>query len=119
MTLAQGRYWKATKVRDGSALALEVLRDGLAGDLEALRGLIVEVPLDHWNQVVKLARPDRKLLGGRLLDFANDADQLSAAIASDRVCGELQRVILEATTSLIEEGGVVVVPQGADSSAGE
>ena len=110
MTLAQGRYWRVTKSRDGSALLLEVLREGLSGELEALRGLCVEV---------KLARPDRKLLGGRLLDFANDAEQLSSAIASDRVCGELQRVILEATTTLIEEGLAVVIPEGSDSARGE
>ena len=119
MTLAQGRYWRVTKSRDGSALLLEVLREGLSGELEALRGLCVEVPLERWNAVVKLARPDRKLLGGRLLDFANDAEQLSSAIASDRVCGELQRVILEATTTLIEEGLAVVIPEGSDSARGE
>jgi hypothetical protein len=113
MLLAQGRLWRATLARD-DAVALGVLRDHLPAELQELRDLRIEVPLERWNLVVRNAMSDRKLLGGILLDFANAKDAVATAVASDRSFAELQRVVLEATTQLLEQGRLVLsVPGGA------
>ena len=72
--------------------------------------------LEKWNRVVKHARSDRKLLGGIVLDFTKQKDQLSAAMGSDRLYVELQRVVLDATASLVESGSLklVAVDVGAE-----
>ena len=76
----------------------------------------IEVPLESWNRVVKHTRTDRKLLGGIILDFTKQKDQLSAAIGSDRLYVELQRVVIDATVSLVETGALslTAVDVGAD-----
>jgi hypothetical protein len=51
---------------------------------------------------------DRKLLGGLLLDFANNKERVSAAVGNDRLLAELRRVLLEATIVLVEEEAVVI-----------
>ena len=113
MLLAQGRLWRATLARD-DGVALGVLRDHLPAELQELRDLRIEVPLERWNLVVRNAMSDRKLLGGILLDFANAKDAVATAVASDRSFAELQRVVLEATTQLLEQGRLVLsVPGGA------
>ncbi len=113
MLLAQGRLWRATLARD-DAVALGVIRDHLPPDLQELRDLRVEVPLERWNLVVRKAFSDRKLLGGILLDFANAKDAVAAAVASDRSFAELQRVVLEATTQLVEQGRLVLAVPGRE-----
>ena len=115
MLLAQGRFWRATLARDDT-VALGVLRDHLPGELQELRDLRIEVPLERWNLVVRNVCSDRKLLGGVLLDFANAKEAVAAAVASDRSFAELQRVVLEATTQLLEQGRLVLcVPESDDA----
>ncbi|MBW2274003.1 MAG: hypothetical protein JRG96_12080 [Deltaproteobacteria bacterium] len=98
------------------SVVVSMLRDDLPEDLRDLREFRIEVPLDRWNRVVKHARTDRKLLGGVLLDFTKQEDLLSAAVGTDRLFGELQRVVLDATASLVENGALslTAVDVGAD-----
>ncbi len=116
MLLARGRFWQVTLTKAGDAIALSLLRDFLPDDLRELRELKIEVPLESWNRVVRHVRTDRKLLGGIVLDFTKQKDQLSASLGSDRLYGELQRVVLEATTSLVEQGALTLtaVDVGSD-----
>ena len=103
MLLAQGRYWRIAARKGSEAVTLTLLKDGLPDDLQELRDLKIEVPLARWNGVLKHARNDRKLLGGVLLDFARNKDHLAGALSDDGLYGELQRTVLEATGSLVEE----------------
>jgi hypothetical protein len=116
MLLAQGRWWRASLGKGGDQVVLGFLRDGLPEDLRDLKDLKISIPLDKWNRVVKQVRVDRKLLGGILLDFAQHKDHVSIAVASDRLFGELQRVVLDATASLVESGALTlaVLDVGAD-----
>ena len=116
MLLAQGRYWHATRAKGADEVELALLRDSLPDEQRELRELKVTVPLDRWNRVVKQVMADRKLLGGVLLDFAAPQDQLSAALGNDRLFGELQRVVVEGTISLVESGALslAVVDVGAE-----
>ena len=93
-------------------MALELRRSGLPEDLQELRDLRIEVPLEKWNVVVKHIYSDRKLLGGLLLDFARHKDRVSAAVSSDRLLAELRRVVLESTAVAVEEGALALVPPG-------
>ena len=104
MLLAQGRFWEVRTVREGVSIAL--LREAQS---EALPGLEFEVPLDRWNRVVKYVLSDRKLIGGILLDFARHKDHVATAIGQDRLFFELQRVVLEATASLVENSRLALV----------
>ncbi len=101
MTLTQGRYWRASLAR--GFVVIEVLRSSLPDELISLRELRFEVPLRAWNRVVKHVHSDRKLLGGLLLDFANSKDRVSAAIGSDRLLTEFQRIVLDSTATLLVE----------------
>lgn len=112
MLLAQGRYWRAGYSRSAGSIALELRRTALPEELYELRDLRVEVPLDKWNRVVKLVHSDRKLLGGLLLDFARHKDRVGAAVGSDRLLVELRRVLLDATATAVEEGLLVLTPDG-------
>lgn len=111
MLLAQGRFWEVRMLRDAVSVAL--LREAAS---EALPGLEVVVPLERWNRVAKHARTDRKLMGGILLDFAKHKEHVATAVAQDRLFYELQRVVLDATASLVESGrlALVVVDVGLD-----
>ena len=115
--LAQGRFWRATLSKNEDAIGIAVIRELLSEDLRELREFRFEVPLDKWNRVVKHVRSDRKLLGGILLDFAKDKDLVSMAVGNDRLFGELQQIVLDSTTSLIETGGLSlrIVEVGGDS----
>ena len=108
MTLTQGRYWRASLVR--SIVVIEVLRSSLPDELASLRDLRFEVPLRAWNRLVKHVHSDRKLLGGLLLDFANNKDRVSAAIGSDRLLTEFQRIILDSTATLVGEEILALSP---------
>lgn len=108
--LAQGRYWKAALARSADAVVVSTLKQV---PNESLRGLELSVPLARWCELVKLLRGDRKLVGGLLLRSVRDEDagrQLTEAIASDRLFGELQRVLVDATLALAEEGRIVLTP---------
>ena len=107
--LAQGKYWRATLSRDGDSVVLSVLKESLPEELRNLRELRIEVPKAKWNRVLKHVRSDRKLLGGILLDFARHKDLVSTAVGSDRLYGELQRVVVDATTALVEQGALALV----------
>jgi hypothetical protein len=104
MVLAQSRYWRASLSKGAGSIAVEILRDSLPEDMRELREFRIEVPLSKWNRVVKHVQTDRKLFGGVLLDFAKHKDQVSAAVASDRLFYELQRVVFESTVTLVESG---------------
>ena len=106
--LAQGRYWRASLAR--AAIGLELRRASLPDELQELRDLQIDVPLEKWNLVVKRIHADRKLLGGLLLDFARHKDRVGAAVSSDRLLAELRRVVLDATSVLVEEGALSLVP---------
>lgn len=108
MRLAEGRYWRANLAR--GAVALEVRRGSLPEELSELGDFQVAVPLEKWNLVVKRISGDRKLLGGLLLDFAKHKDRVGTAVGSDRLLSELRRVVLDATSVLIEEGTLALVP---------
>jgi hypothetical protein len=58
---------------------------------------------------VKHVHSDRKLLGGLLLDFANNKERVGAAVGNDRLLAELRRILLESTIVLVEEEAVVIV----------
>lgn len=109
MFLARGRFWQISRPKGTDDIVLSLQRDCLSEDLQELRELKIEVPLESWNRVVKHARSDRKLLGGIVLDFTKQKDQLSAALGSDRLYVELQRVVLDATASLVENGSLRLV----------
>ncbi len=103
MLLAQGRYWQSTLPKGSETVTFEVLKSALPEELHELREFRIEVPLAKWNLVVKRLHSDRKLLGGLLLDFAKHKDRVSAAVGSDRLLVEFQRVVLDATVALVEE----------------
>lgn len=116
MLLARGRFWNARLTKAGEQVAFTIHKELLPEHLQELSALKIELPLENWNRVVKHARTDRKLLGGIMLDYTKQKDQLSAAMGSDRLYGELQRVVIDATSSLVEAGTLTltVVDVGAD-----
>ncbi len=116
MLLARGRFWNVALSKTEDIVVLSLLRDYLPEDLRELRELKIEVPLGSWNRVLKQARTDRKLLGGIMLDFTKQKDQLSVAVGSDRLFSELQCLVLDATASLVELAALTltVVEVGAD-----
>ena len=109
--MARGRSWEVRLARQAVVLSL-----AKEAQTEVLPGLVIEIPLAKWNRVVKHIRSDRKLIGGILLDFAKHKEHVSTAVAQDRLFFELQRVILDATTSLVEKGhlSLSVVDVGLD-----
>jgi hypothetical protein len=115
MVLAQGRFWRATLGKGNAAVILSVLRESLAPELEEVRDLKIEVPLEDWHRLVRKVRSDRKLFGGILLDFAKNKDHLSLAVGSDRLYQALQRVVHDATVALVEEGVLTLVPVAAEA----
>ena len=110
MLLAQGRNWRAVLARGPGAVVIDLRKAALADEIHELRDLKLEVPLDRWNPVVKRVHADRKLLGGLLLDYANHKERVSAMVSNDRLLGELRRLILDATASLVEEEALMLVP---------
>jgi hypothetical protein len=111
MMLAQTKSWHASSQRDSTVVELGLLRDGLAEEHRELRDFQLEIPFEKWNFVVKYVRCDRKLLGGVVLEFANEKDQLAVILGNDRLYGELQRAVIDASVALIENG-ILVVSEG-------
>lgn len=111
MLLARARFWEVRLAKDAVVLSLSK-----EAQTEVLPGLVIDIPLDKWNRVIKHVRSDRKLIGGILLDFAKHKEHVSTAVAQDRLFFELQRVVLDATTSLVERGhlSLGVVDVGVD-----
>ena len=116
MLLAQSKIWRAKWAKSTDTVRLETAKGALAGDNPELRELKIEVPLAKWSLVVKNVQSDRKLLGGVLLDFAKHKERVSAAVGNDRLYLELQRVILDATLSLIEAGVLTLTVKDDASS---
>lgn len=116
MLVAQGLFWKVALSKGTETVVLSLTRESLPDTLKEVRDFRVEIPLDRWHRMLRHVRTDRKLAGGILLDFARPKDQISAVVSNDRVFGELQRVVLEATASLVERGCLTlsVVESGAD-----
>ena len=85
-----------------------------AFDFLELDPLQIEIPLAKWNRIAKNVHSDRKLVGGLLLDFAKNKDRVGAAVSSDRLLAEYQRVVLDATAALIE-AGVLVLERAAET----
>jgi hypothetical protein len=110
MVLALGRIWRAEWVKGSEMIRLEIAKSALGESDLDLREFKVEVPLAKWSLVVKNVQSDRKLLGGVLLDFAKHKERVSTAIGNDRRYLELQRVILDATVSLVEAGLLTLMP---------
>lgn len=110
MLLAQGRFWRADLKKGGDAVILAPLKETLPADLEELRDLRFEVPLREWHRLVRGLRADRKLLGGILLDFAKPKDHVAGAVAHDRLFHALQRLVADATQTLVEEDVLTLVP---------
>jgi hypothetical protein len=48
------------------------------------------------------------LFGGVVLEFTNQEDQLSAVLGYDRLFGDLQSVIQDATSMLVEIGALAL-----------
>ena len=112
MLLGQGRFWQASMAKGTDVVVFETVKAGLPEDLYDLREFRIEIPLAKWNLVVKHVRSDRKLLGGMLLDFAKHKDRVSTAVASDRLFVEFQRVVADATITLVESGVLLLaVPE--------
>jgi hypothetical protein len=102
--LGQARIWRATLTKNLDGVVLETVKAPLAEDNPDLKELKIEIPLGKWGLVVKHVQSDRKLLGGVLLEFAKHKERVSAAVGNDRLYSELQRVILDATVTLVEVG---------------
>jgi len=107
--LAQGRFWRASLNKGAGNINVEIFKASLPEDLYVLKDMKIEVPIAKWNLVVKHVHSDRKLLGGLLLDFANNKERVSVAVGNDRLLAEFRRVVLDATIVLIEEEVVVIV----------
>ena len=107
--IAQGRFWRASLNKGAGNVAIEIFKASLTEDLYALKDMKIEVPLGKWNLAVKHVHSDRKLLGGLLLDFANNKERVSAAVGNDRLLAEFRRVVLDATIVLVEEEVVAIV----------
>ncbi len=110
MLLAQGRYWRATLAKGLDGVGLDIVRASLPEDLQELRELRIDIPLAKWNRIAKHVHSDRKLVAGLLIDFAKHKEHVVAAVSSDRLLAEYQRVVLDATTALIESGLLVLEP---------
>ena len=116
MLLARGRFWNVALSKGEDIVVISLLRDWLPEEFRELRELKIEVPLASWNRLLKHARTDRKLLGGIMLDFTKQKEQLPTAVGSDRLFSELQSVVVNATASLVESAvlTLTVVDVGAD-----
>jgi hypothetical protein len=114
--LSQNRYWRVTRPKAASDIVVSLEKEELPDDWRDFKDFRLEIPVDRWNRVVKHVRTDRKLFGGVVLEFANQEDQLPAVLTHDRLYGELQRAVQDATSTLVETGALAltVVDVGAE-----
>ena len=108
LLLSQNRYWRVTRAKTASEVVISLDKEELPEDWRDFKDFRLEIPVDRWNRVVKHVRTDRKLFGGAVLEFANQEDQLPAVLGHDRLYGELQRVVQDATSSLVESGALAL-----------
>ncbi len=108
MLLSQNRHWRVTREKSAKEIVLSFEREGLSEEWRDFRDFRLEIPVDRWNRVVKHVRTDRKLFGGVVLEFANQEDQLSAVLGHDRLFGDLQSVIQDTTSMLVELGALAL-----------
>ena len=108
MLLSQNRYWRATRGKSADEVVLALEKEELPEDWREFKDIRLEIPVERWNRVVKHVRTDRKLFGGAVLEFANQEEQLAVVLGHDRLYGDLQRVVQDATSSLVESGGLVL-----------
>jgi hypothetical protein len=114
--LSQNRHWRVTRGKTASEIVIALEKEEFPEDWRELRDFRLEIPVDRWNRVVKHVRTDRKLFGGVVLEFASQEEQLPAVLSHDRLFGELQRVVQDATSALVESGALAltVVEVGAE-----
>ena len=108
MLLSQNRHWRVTRGKAASDVVIGLEREELPEDWRDFKDFRLEIPVDRWNRIVKHVRTDRKLFGGVVLEFANQQDQLSAVLSHDRLYGDLQRVVQDATSTLVESGALAL-----------
>jgi hypothetical protein len=106
LLLSQNRYWRVTRAKTASEIVLSLETEELPEDWRDFKDFRLEIPVERWNRVVKHVRTDRKLFGGVVLEFASQEEQLPAVLGHDRLYGELQRVVQDATSSLVESGAL-------------
>ena len=108
MLIAQNRHWRVTRGKSASEVVVCLEKEEMPEDWRDFRDFRLEIPVDRWNRVVKHVRTDRKLFGGVVLEFANQEEQLSAVLGHDRLFGDLQRVVQDATSMLVETGALAL-----------
>ncbi len=108
MLLSQNRHWRVTCGKSASEVVISLEKEELSEDWRDFKDFRLEIPVGHWNRVVKHVRTDRKLFGGVVLEFANQEEQLPVILGQDRLYGDLQRVVQDATSSLVESGALAL-----------
>jgi len=102
--LSQNRHWRVTRGKSAAEIVVCLEKEELPEDWRDFKDIRLEIPVDRWNRVIKHVRSDRKLFGGVVLEFTNLQEQLSAVLSHDRLYGDLQRVLQDATSTLVESG---------------
>lgn len=108
MLISQSRHWRSTRDKVVSEIVICLEKEEQPDEWRDFKDFRLEIPIDRWNRVVKHVRTDRKLFGGVVLEFANQQDQLSAVLSHDRLFGDLQRVVQDATSMLVETGALAL-----------
>jgi len=108
MLLSQNRSWRVTRGKATAEIVVYLEKEELPEDWRDFKDFRLEIPVDRWNRVVKHVRNDRKLFGGVVLEYANQEEQLPAVLSNDRLVGDLQRVIQDATSMLVETGALAL-----------
>ena len=116
MLLSQNRHWRVTRGKLASEIVVCLELEELPEAWKEFKDFRLERPSERGNRGVKHVRTDRKLLGGVVLEFAKQEEQLPAVLSHDRLVGELQRVVQDATSTLVESGALAltVVDVGAE-----
>jgi hypothetical protein len=106
--LSQNRYWRVTRAKATPEIVVSLLKEEAPDEWRDFKDFRLEIPVDRWNRVIKHVRTDRKLFGGVVLEFASQQEQLSAVLSHDRLFGDLQRVVQDATSMLVETGALAL-----------
>ena len=105
---AAARVLSTDPAKAATDVVVYLEKEDLPEDWREFKDFRLEIPVDRWNRVVKHVRTDRKLFGGVALEFANQEDQLAVVLGQDRLYSDLQRVVQDATSSLIESGALAL-----------